>query len=172
MTDNIMSEIFADEKPRVPHRILFLDIDGVMNSRQSFRENNKRGVHRNHCDLPFETHMKELNRIVEETDCRIVISSTWRHYYSTMALRDIFYLCGMKRPEVIIDKTIDLVDKERSHEIQDYLDKHKGLVLTYVSIDDGVDACVQSNTFVKTDFEYGMTKKHADRAIKILNTAR
>ena len=56
-------------------KIIFLDMDGVLNSELTFR-NNPTVID------PVDPEMvKQLNRIVKETGARLVLSSTWRKGY-------------------------------------------------------------------------------------------
>jgi hypothetical protein len=66
-------------------KIIFLDIDGVLNSEKAYRsgecnytkwnwENGTEDHHQSFCSWSKEL----LNKLIEETDAKIVISSTWR----------------------------------------------------------------------------------------------
>jgi len=57
-------------------RLLFLDIDGVLNSREVFEKRYKEG--RDTCWVISEEMVEVLNRIVESTGCKVVVSSSWR----------------------------------------------------------------------------------------------
>ncbi|NJO18711.1 MAG: hypothetical protein HC877_24225 [Thioploca sp.] len=50
-------------------KILFLDVDGVLNDAKSRKENN---------DAMHPIYVRNLERILKETDCYIVVSSSWR----------------------------------------------------------------------------------------------
>jgi hypothetical protein len=67
-------------------RIIFLDIDGVLNCENAYRsgecqyqewiwEDGRKDHYQRFC----VRSKKLLNRLIEETDAKIVISSTWRH---------------------------------------------------------------------------------------------
>jgi len=66
-------------------KIIFLDIDGVLNSEKAYRngecnyvkwnwENGTEDHHQSFCSWSKEL----LNKLIDETDAKIVISSTWR----------------------------------------------------------------------------------------------
>ena len=64
-------------------KVIFLDIDGVMNDEETIlkmiHENPK--VNDDNClrsDYPSEKHLLQLKRIVDETGADIVLSSSWR----------------------------------------------------------------------------------------------
>jgi HAD domain in Swiss Army Knife RNA repair proteins len=60
-------------------KIIFLDIDGVMNS-QRFYTNSIKGNRRDeYGDLFDPLSASLLNKLIKETGAKIVISSTWRH---------------------------------------------------------------------------------------------
>lgn len=56
---------------RQPMKILFLSIDGVLNTVKDYLEQEKSGALNEKC-------VERLHRIVKETDCVIVITCDWR----------------------------------------------------------------------------------------------
>ena len=149
-------------------KIIFLDIDGVLcvipNSFDEFGAN----FHKR-----FEDN---LRHIIEQTNAKIVISSTWR-----LAGLDVIKEMWKKRNlagEVIDVTPLGNMDDIRGNEVQTWLDRNN--VENYVIIDDDTDFLEsQMNNFVRTsengdhedcvDIGYGLTKKCAEKAIKILN---
>lgn len=65
-------------------RILFLDIDGVLNNSAQFT-----GI--NNLD---DDNVAQLNRIIAATDCQIVISSDWRHSHKKHELEQFLIRQG------------------------------------------------------------------------------
>ena len=63
-----------------PIKVIFLDIDGVLNSEKSINKNLKKfGKEKGqHALMPDRSHIKLLNHIIKETNCKIVLSSSWR----------------------------------------------------------------------------------------------
>ena len=59
-------------------RIIFLDVDGVLNNGAWAMEMYAKGVRVYHDDLLFEPSLAQLRRIVDETGAVIVVSSSWR----------------------------------------------------------------------------------------------
>lgn len=67
-------------------RLIFLDIDGVLNCENAYRSGeckyvewiNHRGDKDNHQTF-CSWSKKWLNKLIDETDAKIVISSSWRH---------------------------------------------------------------------------------------------
>jgi len=167
-------------------KILFLDFDGVLNSKTSF--------HAAHLawqatGLPTKTeeyrwplghlcreNVVLLNEIVEKTGCKIVVSSSWRILATNEQLKKWLPLRGFKYPEAFIDQTGRDSKDARGGEIQDWLDSHLE-VAAYVILDDDSEDIVGSyttkkhpNNFVKTDFNSGLTVVEMEKAIKILNS--
>ena len=86
-------------------RVIFLDIDGVMNSENHIRElieleKENKAIIRDTWDWPYEGTILPLKRIIEETGAIVVCSSTWR-YRRIPLLNKIFEPYGFQ----IIDKT-------------------------------------------------------------------
>lgn len=159
-------------------KIIFLDIDGVLNIYCPSRD--KYG-----CKFHQE-FVNNLQHIVDETGAKIVISSSWRVEGSGI-MKSMWMF--RKLPGEVIGITPDLYytlsgpkgddDYCRGSEIQLWLDNHPE-VTNYVIIDDDTDMLPsQMNNFVRTsknrkhpdalDVGYGLTKKCAELAIKILN---
>ena len=154
------------EKEKV--KIIFLDIDGVLNSEKSIKMNYyMNGKHSIHVDLPHKSHVKWLNKIVEETGAKLVISSTWRIGTIARRISDILYLCGVKA--TVIDKT-PVGNCERGIEIQTWLDETKYEILSFIILDDDSDMLHLSNRLVQTKWKFGLNEKHAIKAIEMLNT--
>ena len=62
-------------------KIIFLDIDGVLNHEDFYRSGNKKfiAIDPDYSYQSFCPNSKMwLNKLIEETDAKIVISSTWR----------------------------------------------------------------------------------------------
>lgn len=154
--------------------ILFLDIDGVLNSESWYLSNEfKNKLSNKACYL--ETHLDntaidKLNQLCNKTDAKIVISSTWRTFSDCIPTLQKNGLTAE-----IIDVTPDLtellpsgvwVSKTRGEEIQYWLDNNQWN--NYVIIDDDSDMLEsQKQNFVQTDDMYGITDLDVDQVIKI-----
>ena len=149
-------------------RIIFLDIDGVLNVYCESRD--KYGC-------TFHTHFEDnLHDLIEATGAEIVISSTWR--YSGLKVMQ-----NMWRERGLAGNVIDIIhiinEGIRGDEIDYWLRENQ--VDNYVIIDDNDDMLPeQMEHFVKTsenhghidkvDFGYGLTKECTLKAILILNS--
>lgn len=158
--------------------IIFLDIDGVLNSLAYFEENKNRG----HADIS-DYHLQMLAKIYHACDARIVLSSSWREldvddvhvYWMYQYLLDELARYNME----IIDKT-PVVDMNRPLEIKTWLDNRPDKdEINFVSLDDdfskdkydiyGIgDHLVKTEFFCKDISEGGLHQRHVDAAIKIL----
>jgi hypothetical protein len=163
------------------NKIIFLDIDGVLNVYCKDRDEFGCTFHKHFVD--------NLKWIIEKTNAKIVISSTWK-----IDGLEIMKKMWEKRnlPGDVIDitpSTVDVVKNgickfydqvDRGHEIQLWIDNNKNKIETYCVIDDDNDMLQsQKNNFVRTannkdhedcvDIGYGLTHKCAEKVINILN---
>ena len=159
-------------------KIIFLDIDGVLNVYYESRDEFGCTFHKCFVD--------NLRYVIDQTGAKIVISSTWKDS-GLKIMQDMWIKRNL--PGEIIDITpncVDIVDYgicefydlvERGHEIQKWIDDHN--IESYVILDDNDDMLIsQKENFVQTAhnrdhidciYGYGLTKICAEKAIKILN---
>ena len=147
-------------------KVIFLDVDGVLNSQQLFEK-----CEDDQLISVDEDNIKNLKTIVDATGAKIVLSSSWRYGWAEHSdavqdwcqiLVDILAKYDLK----IIDKTEYLSSGRREDEIKDWLDKCEEKIEGFVILDDGA-------YLVKTDFcTGGLREEDADKAIKILNKKR
>lgn len=181
-----------------PDKIIFLDIDGVLNtSRTRF--------------LKFDEEcMKNLEDILDATGAKIVVSSSWRNIEPIMEDQFMKHGCTKKIWDAVIGITVRAYDYlkkgsnlpiVRGNEIKEWIDHHliypwyatpsldehykefnedgtfrnmksnkKGIDFSYVIFDDDIDMLYdQKDNFINTHHETGITKEHVAEAIKILN---
>ncbi|MBE7633161.1 hypothetical protein F7642_02300 [Tenacibaculum finnmarkense genomovar ulcerans] len=152
-------------------KILFLDIDGVLNSKQWHNSDNCKA---------FETSVKRffdpvcveyLNRIVTET--RIIISSSWRIIRSLQNLQDLFKSINFTGR--ILGKTEILSTFEpdtpnlRGVEIKNWItdnQKHFKTPINYVILDDEDDFLKeQKKYFFQTNPDIGLDISTTEKII-------
>lgn len=140
-------------------KILFLDIDGVLNSASVLHQKG-RG------DAICEKMVARVNQIIEATGCKIVISSTWRLLHKIDQLKQILITYGLL--DVIIDYTPHFeYQRIRGDEIQAWLDKNP--VNKFVILDDNSDMGDDLiNRLVQTTWQNGLEDSHVKRVINIL----
>lgn len=157
-------------------KVIFLDVDGVLNSEVS-REQERNNFDNWMEHEVSEMHINNLKKIVDATGAQIVLSSSWRFDHPKATGRDfivdpLMKVLDRKLKAVgldIIDVTPDLRGKIRGAEIQDWLDRHSE-VERFVILDDDVDMKdEQKPFFVNTTFKNGLTDELANKAIEILN---
>lgn len=166
-------------------KVLFLDIDGVINT-----VGGELGLR--HCLQidpkeegligPWEAFdpacLWYLREIVEDTGCKIVVSSTWRAGETAESMKRWFKCPVIK--EAIIDSTPhfystshpELKDRtgrvQRGEEIMDWLNRHPE-VTNYAVLDDDTDMDVVRRNFFKTCSYDGLKKDVAYKVIHHLN---
>ena len=147
------------------NKIIFLDVDGVLNNRNSMNlANGEDGKPTgNHPPGPLgfmftvdKTCVQLLRNLVENHDLKIVVSSTWR--FHPHALSTALEWCGWSNPP-IIGKT-DREGNHRGMQIQRWLDQHKDQVSEWAIIDDDSQDIHQKDHFVHTKHEVGLTSEH------------
>lgn len=160
-------------------KIIFLDFDGVLNSLFHFQELKRQGLTQDRIMDSLDPVMVErLNRIVEMTNAKIVISSTWRKLHSMDELKAFLLKYGFKFIDHVIDVTPTL-NKDRGYEIQWWMDRHQHryvagleqeLITSFVILDDNSDMVYDHllGRLVLTTWIDGMEEEHAQKAIKIL----
>jgi hypothetical protein len=139
-------------------KILFLDIDGVVNNKESFA--------RNPIDEIDEILANKIKAIQLSTGCNVVLSSMWR-------LSPVLVSKVEEKICKVFDSTIESTDlnkKERGDEIAAWLTAHPE-VKKYAIIDDDIDILLeQLPNFFNTSFDLGITDDIMFRIIKHLNS--
>lgn len=165
-------------------KILFLDVDGVLNNRLTYARIHRAwkesgnatkggefGWPMGHLDA---TLVPNLNPIVEQTGCQIVLSSSWRIIAKIPDFRQWVALKGFKYPDSIIDRTRSSVGDDpdgRGNEIKDWLKGHPEVTAYAILDDDSQDIIrVHPNNFVHTSLNEGLTEEKVQAAIAILNS--
>jgi hypothetical protein len=158
-------------------KIIFLDIDGVLNVIPQGHDAFGGIFHSDFVD--------NLKRIIDETDAKIIISSSWRHS-GLQKMLDMWEFRNL--PGELIGLTPDLyrfLDFEgertmvRGDEIQAVLDREPEIT-NYVILDDDTDmlpsqlgnfVCCANNINHPDciDIGYGLTNECTNKAIRILN---
>lgn len=150
-------------------KVIFLDVDGVLNSRDWIVNNRVRTE-----NSVNPEKVKLLAEIVQKTNAEVVLSSTWRYIPERpmfMYLTDMLGQSGIK-----IHSFTPKLDGDRPKEIMEWIYKRQEEI-RFVSIEDdfseddyrkyGIEDCL-----VKTSFygEYGgLQKEHVEKAIRLLN---
>ncbi len=171
-------------------KVIFLDMDGVMNSHQFFSTSshdpsidgdgpaNGFGFGAAQID-PAAVAL--LNQLVEAADAYIVISSSWRHIWPFQEVAEMLEQRGFKHADRVIGQTPQMSQAadSRGAEVREWLDLGRERMVadpdqepttSYVILDDCDEFDhEQRQRFVRTSAQTGLTAKDVQRAIQILS---
>lgn len=150
-------------------KVLFLDIDGVLNSVRSAaalggcpwpRNRNMQGD----WEKFDQVAVKLMARLVQETEAHVVLSSTWRIGMDQERATELGDFLGY-----VISSATPGGGGQRGPQIQQWLDEHPG-VDKYAIIDDDSDMLpAQMPHFVKVDPAIGLTYQNYKDAKELLS---
>lgn len=171
--DNNVSPFFANTNVVRRLNVVFLDIDGVLNTPQNAckrYEGWKIGTDKSRDEfgqLFCPKACLNLEYLCHTAEAKVVVSSTWRRAGLTK-MQTMFQMRGIDID--VIDITPDFRQRgliQRGEEIEAWLKENN--VDNYVIIDDDTDFLPeQLNNFVNTDFEDGFNWRCMVNALKIL----
>jgi HAD domain in Swiss Army Knife RNA repair proteins len=166
-------------------KVLFLDVDGVLNSIEWCKAGNGFGCpprKRERCTkerLKWCPDMvRRLRMVIEQTGAHIVVSSSWRGYGAgaVRKWKAMFNVYGWRNAPVI-GETPDLTSKQpgsgiyvavkRGEEVAAWLNANQH-VDRFVCVDDG-DDFMPDQPLVLTDMETGLTEEAAMKCIALLS---
>lgn len=164
-------------------KILFLDIDGVLNSfdndyamSELYKLDNTNKIRDEFGILFDERCVRWLRWIIEKTECKIVLSSTWRcvglsKIQLMWEVRDLPGEVISITPTSVSTEIINLYaatnnEADRGYEIQEWLDTNEWS--KYCIVDDDNDM-LSSQNFVRTEKQIGLNYKTANSIVAILN---
>ena len=146
-------------------KIIFLDIDGVLNAGRSTYPNDN--IETNEGRLN-EVLVSRLNRLIENTEAKVVISSTWRIGSTVQKIKHALEEAGFDGE--IIGMTPTSSHGVRGVEIMEWCRENENVIENYIIIDDDSDMLLwQAPHFFNTDTEYGLTDKIVYKASRFLN---
>lgn len=150
-------------------KVIFLDIDGVLNSHRSAKALG---------GMPFPGRSKDrdwhlfdpvavglLRKVCEETGAVCVLSSSWRMGMDSREMKDLSECLGV----TIIGATKDTSYNEpRGEQIAEWLERHPEVTRYAIIDDDGDMLDEQKEFFAQTSFQEGMMFHHYMRLTHIL----
>lgn len=171
------SKLLKDEK------IIFLDIDGVLNCETDFLPAavkfdpvHSRLQKGERWKIISAGKLFLLNQIIQETGAKIILSSTWRHHVDPAKLTRIFQRYGKiwtHEPSIFVGKTRDWrrpygsCQEFRQREIEEVVEAHD--LENYIILDDCLYIHLpEDERFVHTTEHCGLTILHAYRAMNLL----
>lgn len=162
-------------------RYVFLDIDGVLNSRKHLEAApNPPYVDRlNPTDFEIGFHqiipelVLRLNSLVAE-NVVFVLSSMWRRWFKTDVMQEMLRQHGFLG--TLADATPVLSERPRGQEIASWLESETGVELSrgqlawpaFVILDDNSDMDRLMCKLVQTDYDTGLQDDHIRRAREML----
>lgn len=145
-------------------KIIFLDIDGVLKTKNGLRRAFKK-FKKLVPDILDEFAVKNLNNLIKETNAGLVMTSTWRYGESIESIHRILSKQGVEgnvvgmTPELGQFKEQSFSTVTRGEEIQEWL-KRNGEPVDYVILDDDPNILQQQTAhFVKCDSEDGFANE-------------
>ena len=148
-------------------KVLFLDIDGVINRFKFYKDGGLDNTFDEDC-------IKRLANIVNETGCAIVISSTWKYSNDLMDTLEEDLFPKLPKGCVAGCTPNDILRPYREEEIQKYLQQHPEIE-NYVIVDDydfELKSFLGKGHIVITDALEGLSEEDMNECIRILNTER
>jgi len=154
-------------------RIVFLDFDGVLNSRALVERSLT--PHTPGLGLLAEDAVARVERLCASGEAGIVVSSTWRLTFELPSLERMLRAKGLATAPVL-DVTPMIPHKRgRGQEIQQWLDtapRARGWSIDgMVILDDQPDMLHLLPWLVQSSFETGLTDDHLDAANAVLTRA-
>lgn len=127
----------------IKDKVIFLDIDGCIATHKEYstKKTSKRYLH-DFQVYPFNEKCVEiLNKILDETNAEIVLSSNWVLYFSLDQMQEIFKINGINKlpydfVEQIALKLSTSDEVNRGYSIDNYISQHNHQFRNYVIIDD------------------------------------
>lgn len=144
--------------------IIFLDVDGVLNSLSNLIDMcNRTKKSYSGYNYPFDKKcLKNLKILVESTDSKIVVSSTWRK--NTIGREKLLRVYGLD--QYVIGYT-PVLNGIREYEIKEFLAMFKEDV-NFIILDDDSDMGELMSYLVKTDRLVGLTSEDVLKGVKKL----
>lgn len=157
-------------------KVIFIDIDGVLNSEVNQDLNFRQGrwfAHNLILDLEAMLCLKE---IVNQTGAELILSSTWRYpdEDGSYSSKKNFINQLSSFDLSLNDETPQLPEYGRAAEISAYLDEHMDIT-HFVIIDDDTDLLKNEKLkphILHTNYEIGLVKGEIAEAVSILNKPR
>ena len=153
-----LNEYLISITPKFFIKVLFLDMDGVLNSKQDEYD----------VDLRTSKHLELLQKIILTTDAKIVLSSSWR--------KDIPLLQEVLIPKLkeynlkLLDRTPYMYNLPRGDEIREWIRTTKYGISQFAILDDNDDMMDLSTNLIQTNTNIGLQEEDSIKCINLLNT--
>eukprot|EP01084_Bolivina_argentea_P125061 221609_1 len=169
-----MAEEKMEKKPKnisMEINVLFLDVDGVLNT----------GID----EGLSESMIKRLSVIINETNCKLCLSSSWRlnQFTKEYLLKMLKEIGHINIDDAYIGQTPRIYDKPRAFEIEKFIKNTHYKINKWCALDDMslnkplhesreliLKQCeiIMNNHFVQTDDKIGLTDTNVKQTIAFL----
>ena len=166
-------------------KYIFLDIDGTINSSRDFFEASYYDAEdnvKNGGEIINRGCLAYLEKIIDDTDARIVLSTNWRRSFSVDHIYDVMVKNGFRKPRsVICDETPQYrMTSRRGYEISEFVKEHnlekfvilddidEGLEHHFVRYDNKLYEDQPDANFIRVDYRTGLNSRDTAIAIDIL----
>lgn len=165
-------------------RVIFLDIDGVLNSTAFFKAKmtpeqaaalrllpprEPQNIEEHTRGMLDPVAIELLNELIEKSGAEVVISSSWRRFYSMGEIGRALSFNGFRHRRAIVGQTPPLSEK-RGIEIQAWIDAQTDKPDAFVIIDDDGDMEHLCDRLVQTHYGAGLLAEHVRAAFAMLAT--
>lgn len=159
-------------------KIIFLDVDGVLNDQAWLRSYTTSEID--------EARVERLAEIVKATDAKIVLSSSWRVLVDELDDTDMYiwddFVNKLRKFGLEVYDRTPVIGMDRPLEIKTWLDCHDSQVDTYISLDDDFrkedyvkhdigDCLIKTSFYCGDQVPGGLQAEHVQKAIEILGTS-
>ena len=144
--------------------IVFLDVDGVLNSHNKLIEVYNK-THKPHpgYSYPFdEKCLENLKTIIKSTNSKIVITSTWRK--TKIGINILLETLKEYNLDTEVIGYTPILNTKRETEIKTYLNS-LGYIPNFIIIDDDSDFDGLNYHLIKTNQQFGLTPENVEEAI-------
>ena len=149
-------------------KVIFLDFDGVIITPESRERSTAAFDLLNTIDRRC---LNLLNQLIEATQAKVVISSSWRYFISCEDIDRFLRECdfiGEIIGQTPVSKFTDYNKYRRDEEIKKWLAEHEEID-AYVVLDDQPEILTEVDKYlVRTYYDEGLTTYHIKAAIEIL----
>ena len=164
-------------------KVIFLDIDGVLNADDDFGGRNRPNPYGGGFRGISRAKVRNLKHIVDMTNAKLILVSSWKHeYMDYVKTKDNIYgkylINKLEAEDLYIYETTWQYDRtkggmSRGFEINSWLNDTAEDIDSWILIDDEIFYDYDENIInhlIKTNEETGLTKKLAEKAISLLNS--
>lgn len=151
-------------------KVVFLDIDGVLNSATWIHDAGARLGRRQVCgsaDQIDPACVERLNRITDATGAVFVLSSAWRIVHCPTVAKANAFFSSVGVQAAFVGRTGN-VGRWRGDQIDSWLRRRGQAVDCFIILDDADDMTVHMHRLVQTSWQTGLQDADVELAIEML----